>query len=254
MLLHSAALAATFAGSGGTVITFDDQPSYLLATPESLFFRQYDSLGMTNINSSAAGGHILTFPSLQPSRTFLPPHSGSQAVWVRCAGAPLPPTQRLEFAAPQQSVSFWLAADVAVTMRLLVGAGGADPIQTLNRPLAARAWTQATISVPTAMIRTVELTPTDGTGAFQYVNWAMDDITLTASAQACGSSDIGSTGGADAADGQLNNNDFIVFIDRFFASDPRADVGATGGVPGVDGAFNNNDFVVFIDRFFAGCG
>ncbi len=65
--------------------------------------------------------------------------------------------------------------------------------------------------------------------------------------------DIGSTGGAPGADGQLNNNDFVVFIDWFFTADPRADIGATGGTPGADGQFNNNDFIVFIDRFFAGC-
>ncbi|HZW06692.1 MAG TPA: VCBS repeat-containing protein, partial [Phycisphaerales bacterium] len=65
--------------------------------------------------------------------------------------------------------------------------------------------------------------------------------------------DLGSTGGQQGADGQLNNNDFIVFIDLFFASDARADRGSTGGQPGADGQFNNNDFVVFIDQFFAGC-
>ncbi len=254
MLLPCAALAAIVAGSSGTVITFDDQPTFLLATPESLFFRQYDGRGVTNVNSSAAGAYILSFPSLQPTRTFIPPHSGSKAAWVRCAGAPLPPVQRLEFAAAQQSVSFWLAVDSAVTMRIVVGGAGADPIQSFSQSLATQAWTQVTVSLPSAQIRSVELTPTDGAGGFRYINWAIDDVTLTAPAQACGSSDIGSTGGADGADGQLNNNDFIVFIDRFFAADPRADVGATGGVPGADDAFNNNDFVVFIDRFFAGCG
>jgi hypothetical protein len=65
--------------------------------------------------------------------------------------------------------------------------------------------------------------------------------------------DIGRQGGLPGADGQLNNNDFVVFIDYFFASNPLADRGSTGGVPGVDGQFNNNDFIVFIDQFFAGC-
>ena len=36
-------------------------------------------------------------------------------------------------------------------------------------------------------------------------------------------------------------------------ADPRADYGGTGGQPGADGAFDNNDFVVFVDRFFDGC-
>ncbi len=66
--------------------------------------------------------------------------------------------------------------------------------------------------------------------------------------------DIGRTGGVEGPDGVLNNNDFVVFIDWFFAGNVGADRGTTGGVPGRDGQFNNNDFVVFIDQFFAGCG
>jgi hypothetical protein len=69
----------------------------------------------------------------------------------------------------------------------------------------------------------------------------------------CGPADIGGTGGVAGADGQLNNNDFVVFIDAFFASSPVADRGKQGGVSGSDGLFNNNDFIVFIDQFFAGC-
>jgi hypothetical protein len=65
--------------------------------------------------------------------------------------------------------------------------------------------------------------------------------------------DIGSQGGEHHSDGQLNNNDFIVFIDYFFAQNPIADVGAQGGEHHSDGQFNNNDFIVFIDLFFAGC-
>jgi hypothetical protein len=66
--------------------------------------------------------------------------------------------------------------------------------------------------------------------------------------------DIGRTGGIEGRDGALDNNDFVVFIDWFFAHNPGADRGATGGVFGHDGQYNNNDFVVFIDEFFAGCG
>ena len=51
----------------------------------------------------------------------------------------------------------------------------------------------------------------------------------------------------------MDNNDFIVYIDYFFANSPPADVGQQGGVRGADGLFDNNDFVVFIDLFFAGC-
>ena len=65
--------------------------------------------------------------------------------------------------------------------------------------------------------------------------------------------DMGGPGGVAGADGALDNNDFIAFINRFFAQDAEADIGSAGGVAGVDGAWDNNDFIVFIDRFFAGC-
>ncbi len=70
---------------------------------------------------------------------------------------------------------------------------------------------------------------------------------------ACGPADVGGTGASAGFDGLLNNNDFIVYIDRFFAGNASADIGTTGGVPGADGQFDNNDFIVFIDWFFAGC-
>lgn len=64
--------------------------------------------------------------------------------------------------------------------------------------------------------------------------------------------DVGKTGGVSGSDGRLDNNDLIVFIDRFFASDERADVGRVGGERGADGEFDNNDFCVFITLFFTG--
>ena len=70
---------------------------------------------------------------------------------------------------------------------------------------------------------------------------------------ACGPADIGRQGGVAGADGVLDNNDFVVFIDYFFTNNPVADVGQQGGVRGADGVFDNNDFVVFIDLFFTGC-
>lgn len=70
---------------------------------------------------------------------------------------------------------------------------------------------------------------------------------------ACGPADVGRQGGVAGADGTLDNNDFVVYIDYFFTNSPLADVGQQGGVRGADGLFDNNDFVVFIDLFFAGC-
>jgi uncharacterized membrane protein len=72
-------------------------------------------------------------------------------------------------------------------------------------------------------------------------------------AAGCGSADLGGEGGAAGSDGLLDNNDFVVFIDRFFARDLRADFGSEGGASGPDGQFDNNDFVVFIGAFFGGC-
>ncbi|HZW06385.1 MAG TPA: agmatine deiminase family protein, partial [Phycisphaerales bacterium] len=65
--------------------------------------------------------------------------------------------------------------------------------------------------------------------------------------------DVGSQGGLAGADGLLDNNDFVAFIDLFFAHDPRADVGIQGGGLGFDGAWDNNDVSAFIDAFFTPC-
>lgn len=65
--------------------------------------------------------------------------------------------------------------------------------------------------------------------------------------------DVGGQGATHSSDGALDNNDFIVFIDLFFAAAPAADIGRQGGVSGPDARWDNNDFIVFIDRFFAGC-
>jgi hypothetical protein len=70
---------------------------------------------------------------------------------------------------------------------------------------------------------------------------------------ACCPADVGMQSGLPGADGRLDNNDFVVFIDWFFNADTRADRGSQGGSAGADGTLDNNDFVVFIDQFFASC-
>jgi hypothetical protein len=65
--------------------------------------------------------------------------------------------------------------------------------------------------------------------------------------------DVGVQGGVPGQDGLYDNNDFVVFINAFFNSQPAADIGRQGGLFGPDGLFDNNDFVVFINFFFAGC-
>ncbi|MFT3683886.1 MAG: GC-type dockerin domain-anchored protein [Phycisphaerales bacterium] len=69
----------------------------------------------------------------------------------------------------------------------------------------------------------------------------------------CGAADVGQQGGVLGADGYLDNNDFIAFINMFFNQAPGADLGIQGGQPGQDGHWDNNDFIAFISLFFAGC-
>jgi hypothetical protein len=78
-------------------------------------------------------------------------------------------------------------------------------------------------------------------------------LVLDPALYACGPADVGGAGGVAGYDGILNNNDFIAFIDLFFANNPLADVGIAGGVPGHDNAWDNNDFIAFINYFFNGC-
>jgi hypothetical protein len=66
----------------------------------------------------------------------------------------------------------------------------------------------------------------------------------------CSPADMGRQGGEEGQDNRLDNNDFIIFINYFFAHDARADLGRQGGEHASDGAWDNNDFVAFIDYFF----
>jgi len=90
-------------------------------------------------------------------------------------------------------------------------------------------------------------------GANANTNGYLIDLTGTcypSNGPVCGLADVGGVGGAPGADGHLDNNDFVVFIDYFFGQNPIADQGSTGGVAGADGVYDNNDFIVFIDNFF----
>ena len=69
----------------------------------------------------------------------------------------------------------------------------------------------------------------------------------------CGIADLGRAGGFPCPDGELDNNDFIVFINYFFGANVVADMGGAGGFSTPDGAFDNNDFIAFINHFFDGC-
>jgi hypothetical protein len=95
----------------------------------------------------------------------------------------------------------------------------------------------------------------DHDAAEVIVNPAIGDLTIAVTVTVipgCGLADVGSEGGLAQPDGILDNNDFIVFIDRFFNGEASADIGIEGGALGSDGFFDNNDFIVFIDAFFNG--
>lgn len=123
-------------------------------------------------------------------------------------------------------------------------ANGSDPV--LGQVAGANA-SQLQISnsfAGTTLLRCLVETPCSG----RFTR----ETTLVSSA-GCGPADLGGEGAAEMADGILDNNDFIVFINYFFALDSRADLGGEGGAEGADGQFDNNDFIVFIGFFFQGC-
>lgn len=66
--------------------------------------------------------------------------------------------------------------------------------------------------------------------------------------------DVGQQGGLVGADGVLDNNDFVAFIQLYFDNSAGADVGVQGGLVGKDAALDNNDFVAFIALYFSDCG
>ncbi|HYC99853.1 MAG TPA: GC-type dockerin domain-anchored protein, partial [Phycisphaerales bacterium] len=109
---------------------------------------------------------------------------------------------------------------------------------TINKPPATK-WARLTLFRG----------PADSHG-FQGSSLAITNVVVPEFCEA----DIGGQGGVVGPDGALDNNDFVVFIDRYFNNDvAAADIGKQGGLPGPDNALDNNDFVVFIDAVFSGC-
>ncbi len=95
-----------------------------------------------------------------------------------------------------------------------------------------------------------------GLGLAELLSPGLIDRLLARGLPVCSActADVGRQGGVTGPDGQLDNNDFIVFIGAFFDGNRLiADVGMQGGVAGADGSLDNNDFIAFIDAFFAGC-
>jgi hypothetical protein len=63
--------------------------------------------------------------------------------------------------------------------------------------------------------------------------------------------DVAGAGQTIGPDGDLTADDTVVFINWFFAFDPRADVAGQGQTIGSDGVFTADDIIVFIGWFFA---
>jgi hypothetical protein len=150
------------------------------------------------------------------------------------------PALSLWIAEPAPTLEMWLHRSYAF-------APGAWHVDSIAGPLATEAQIRAVLANVTGFyIHTEWTTGPDDT--------SVDNVLIgTPPPAGCGPADVGAAGGVAGADGQLNNNDFVVFIDMFFAHNAAADRGVQGGIAGTDGQWDNNDFIVFIDQFFAGC-
>jgi hypothetical protein len=121
-------------------------------------------------------------------------------------------------------------------------------------PCGGASYAYATpINSPTASIGIHACAGVSSYKVRSVVSSACGSVTSNAVRVYASPADVGRQGGQLGADGLHDNNDFIVFIDKFFAADPMADIGVQGGTLGTDGMFDNNDFVEFINLFFAGC-
>jgi hypothetical protein len=78
--------------------------------------------------------------------------------------------------------------------------------------------------------------------------WIRTDNTLR-----CGPSDVAGANQSIGPDGQLTADDIIVFLQWYFANDPRADVAGPNQGVNPDGQLTADDIIVFLQRYFAGC-
>ncbi|MGH7132357.1 MAG: GC-type dockerin domain-anchored protein [Phycisphaerales bacterium] len=70
----------------------------------------------------------------------------------------------------------------------------------------------------------------------------------------CNRADVASLGGGPVPDGQITQDDMIVFLDGFFANNLLiADVAGLGGSAGPDGQLTQDDITFFLGQFFAPC-
>lgn len=173
----------------------------------------------------------------------------------------------LERLLPNPDAQVWqtAASDVSINGRRVVGSGTATGGQsqaivwdgTGSATLLSDVLTRIGVTAhQTLLLATAESVSGDGRTVsglcFDFMEGEVHAYVATLPPPC--PADIGRQGGLPGPDGLADNNDFVIFIDDFFASDPLADFGRQGGLAGPDGLLDNNDFVVFIDLFFEGCG
>ncbi|HYD01392.1 MAG TPA: GC-type dockerin domain-anchored protein [Phycisphaerales bacterium] len=214
-----------------------------------------EDLGLVNGYASSYGYACSVDGSVVVGRVFDIGLGGQMCRWTQAGG--MQEIGRLDGATTAFAYGVSGDGSVVVGMSQFTGAG--------NR--RATMWTEASgvrdlnVYLPTigidltgwVLTDATDVSP-DGTRIVGYgVHGGVTEAWIATLPPALCPADLGATGGVPGGDGVLNNNDFVVFIDYFFAQNPLADRGSTGGVPGADAQWNNNDFVVFIDQFFAGC-
>lgn len=162
--------------SMGDIIDFEDT-AYTTPTPASIFDNEYVTRGVTNVNPDGAAGYILPFFGVDGFR-FIAPHSGSRAVYVNTGVFPQPSFQRLVFAQPQLTVSFWIAVSAGDRVGVRVGdALGQETDLDQSVVVVPGQWTLVTIQSTSAIISTVQI-QLSSQGSVVYAPWAFDDLSF----------------------------------------------------------------------------
>ncbi|HYD01041.1 MAG TPA: GC-type dockerin domain-anchored protein [Phycisphaerales bacterium] len=248
-----AVVACTGGAMADVVIDFDEQPNLTMMSD------QYRGLGVVfsgNWLVQGPGGGTNAASGVNSVVYYDPANQQSNysvAARFVVPGTDLPATTQSVSFTPTDASSggtlFTIRAynaagfEIAFAQRFVDAAGVYDP--QVDTPVSVIAPAGQAI----AMVELSVALEAAGNRVIEGDNFAFGTLTVPP----CGPADVGSVGGVPGADHILDNNDFIVFVDLFFAHSPSADRGSTGGQPGADGAWDNNDFIVFIDQFFAGC-
>ncbi|HZW06710.1 MAG TPA: GC-type dockerin domain-anchored protein [Phycisphaerales bacterium] len=252
-LVCGAVAACSAVASADVVIDFDEQPNQAVMTD------QYRGLGVVfsgnwvvqgpgpGTNAASGVNSVLYYDPASQQNNY------TVAARFVAPGTDLPATTQSVSFTPTDASSggtlFTIRAynaagfEIAFAQRFVDAAGVFDP--QVDTPVTVLAPAGQAI----AMVEFSVALETAGNRVIEGDNFRFGTLTVPP----CGPADVGSVGGVPGADHILDNNDFIVFVDLFFAQSPSADRGSTGAVPVADGAWDNNDFIVFIDQFFAGC-